>query len=158
MAEAASALLSDAVTAWVPALTAGAMNVQESKLPLTSATQDVAMLLPSKVKVMGLFGAKPRPLIPALLPTVPLVAFRLMAGSTVYVASAELVYVVSNAVTVWDPAVASGTVKAQRKLPFASLVQDVASLSSSKPKAMGLCGAKPPPRTTSLLPTAPAVQ
>jgi hypothetical protein len=157
MAEAESALLSDAVTAWVPALTAGAMNVQESKLPSTSATQDVAMLLPSKVKVMGLFGAKPRPLSPTLPPTVPLVELRLMAGSTVYVASAELMYVVSNAVTVWDPAVASGTVNTQRKLPFASLVQDVASLSSSKPKAMGLFGAKPPPCTTALLPTAPAV-
>src|SRR5205085_8505550 len=98
MAEAESAVLSDAVTAWVPALTAGAMNVQASKLPLTSATQDVATLLPSKVTAMGLFGAKPRPLTPTLPPTVPLVDVRLMAGSTVYVSSAELMYVVSDAV------------------------------------------------------------
>jgi hypothetical protein len=59
------------------------VNAQALKLPVASVVQDVATLLPSKVKVMGLFGAKLRPLTHSLLPIVPLVEFRLMAGSTV---------------------------------------------------------------------------
>src|SRR5919204_4289311 len=98
------------------------MNVQESKLPSESVTQPVAMGLPSKVRAMGLFGAKPRPLTAGLLPTVPLVALTLMLGLTVKGTSTPSVYVLSIAATVWDPPVASGTVKGQRKLPFASLV------------------------------------
>jgi hypothetical protein len=73
-------LASDAVTAWVPAAASGTVNVQELKLPVASVVQDVATLLPSKVKVMGLFGAKPRPLTAALLPTAPALGVRPMGG------------------------------------------------------------------------------
>jgi hypothetical protein len=133
------------------------MNVQESKLPFASAAQDVATGLPSKVRAMGLFGAKPWPLTAWLLPTVPLVALTLMLGLTVKVAETPFVKVLSSAVRVWAPATVSGTMKGQRKPPFASLVHGGPwALSSSKPKAMGLCGAKPLPMTTSRLSAAPA--
>jgi hypothetical protein len=59
------------------------VNAQALKLPVASVVQDVATLLPSKVKVMGLFGAKPPPLTPSMLPTVPPVEVRLMAGLAV---------------------------------------------------------------------------
>jgi hypothetical protein len=50
---------------------------------LELVTQSVATLLPSKVKVMGTYGAKPRPLTAALLPATPARGVRLMAGLTV---------------------------------------------------------------------------
>jgi hypothetical protein len=59
------------------------VNAQDLKVPIASAAQDVETLLPSKVTVMGPRGAKPRPLTAALLPTVPPVKFRLMAGLAV---------------------------------------------------------------------------
>jgi hypothetical protein len=59
------------------------VNAQALKLPVASVVQDVATLLPSKVKVMGLFAAKPLPLTPSLLPKVPPVEVRLMAGLAV---------------------------------------------------------------------------
>jgi hypothetical protein len=40
----------------------------------------VATLLPSKVKVMGAYGAKPLPLTAMLLPTLPALELRLMDG------------------------------------------------------------------------------
>jgi hypothetical protein len=49
------------------------------KLPVASAVQDVATLLPSKVTVMGP-AAKPRPLTAALLPTGPALGIRPMSG------------------------------------------------------------------------------
>src|SRR5919109_720310 len=89
------------------------------------------------------------------LPTVPAVAFRLMAGVTVYIAQAEF-SLLSDAVTVWIPAVLAGTVNAQwRKLPLASVVQSVETLLPSKLTVMGSNDAKPLPLTAAPLPTAP---
>ena len=76
-------MLSDAATLWIPAGAAGTVNAQALKLPVTSAVQDVATLLPSKVKVMGLYAAKPLPLTATLLPATPALRVRLMAGVTV---------------------------------------------------------------------------
>jgi hypothetical protein len=59
------------------------VNAQALKLPVALVVQDVATLLPSKVKAMVSCGAKPLPLTAALLPTVPPVKFRLMAGVAV---------------------------------------------------------------------------
>jgi hypothetical protein len=76
--------LSVAATVWIPAVAvAGTVNVQLLKLPLPLAVQDVETLLPSKVKAMGAFGAKPLPLTVALLPTAPALVARLRAGLTV---------------------------------------------------------------------------
>src|SRR2546421_2270145 len=66
----------------------------------------------------------------------------------------------SDAATVWVPAIAGGTVNAQEsKLPVALVMQVVGSLTltPSKVNVMGLCGAKPLPPTASALPTAPEV-
>ena len=82
-AEAKFPLLSVAVTVWVPAVAAGTVNAQGLKLPLASVVQDVATLLPSKVRVMVPFALKPLPLTAALLPTTPALEVRLMAGLTV---------------------------------------------------------------------------
>src|SRR5437763_9902678 len=66
-----------------------------------------------------------------VLPTAPAVAFRLKAGPMVYMAEAEVMP--SDAVTVWGPSVASGTVYAQeRTLPLASAMQDVETVLPSK--------------------------
>jgi hypothetical protein len=73
------------------------VNVQELKLPFASATQDVATLLPSKVTAMVLFGVKPLPLTPTVLPPAPALGLRLMAGLTVYLAAAEFGYIAQAA-------------------------------------------------------------
>src|SRR5437764_14990723 len=59
--EAELALLSDAVTVWVPPISGGGVNAQPLKLPLPLAVQ-VETALPSTAKVTVLFGAKPLPL------------------------------------------------------------------------------------------------
>jgi hypothetical protein len=141
------------------------VNAQELKLPVASATQDVATLLPSNVTAMVLFGAKPLPLTPAVPPTAPALGLRLMAGVTVYVATAEFGKVAQaafrllpDAVTVWVPADAGGTANAQElKRPFASVVQNAGTLAPSTVTAMVSFGAKPLPLTVALLPTAPAL-
>src|SRR5919204_4147511 len=90
------------------------------------------------------------------LPTVPAVAFRLMAGVTVYIAQAEF-SLLSDAVTVWIPAVLAGTVNAQGlKLPSASVVQSVETLLPSKVTVTVAFALKPLPLIAALLPTAPA--
>jgi hypothetical protein len=64
----------------------------------------------------------------------------------------------SDAVTVCDPAATVGTVNVQElKLPVPSATQSVATLRPSKLTAMVLFGAKPLPLTASPLPTAPAL-
>jgi hypothetical protein len=126
----------DAVTVWGPAVAAGTVNAQGLKLPVASAVQSVATLLRSKVKAMVLNGAKPLPLTAALLPATPALGVRLMAGLTVYIAAAEFA-LVSDAVTVWGPPGAAGTVNAQLllagRLPLSSVVQvpDVLSAAPS---------------------------
>jgi hypothetical protein len=82
-AEAEYVVPSDAVTMWIPVVTAGTVNAQGLKLPFASVVQDVETLLPSKVKVMVAFALKPRPLIAVLLPPAPELGVRLMAGLTV---------------------------------------------------------------------------
>jgi hypothetical protein len=140
LVEAKFALLSVAVTVWIPAVTAGTVNVQLRKLPLASAVQDVETLLPSKVKAIVVFAWKPLPLTAALLPAAPALAVRPMAGLTVKVVMPE--YVPSDAVTGWIPAGAAGTVNPQElKLPLASAVQIVATLLPSKLTVMGAFGA-----------------
>jgi hypothetical protein len=62
IAEAEFALVSDAVTVWVPLVSGGGVNTQERKVPPPSALQFLETGLPSTRKVMVLFGAKPRPL------------------------------------------------------------------------------------------------
>ena len=59
------------------------VKTQALKLPVASAGQTVATLLPPVVKAMGLFAAKPLPLTTSLLPAAPALALRLMAGVTV---------------------------------------------------------------------------
>jgi hypothetical protein len=59
------------------------VKTQGPKLPVASAGQDVATSVPSKVKLTGLFAAKPLPLTTSLLPAAPALALRLMAGVTV---------------------------------------------------------------------------
>jgi hypothetical protein len=98
IAEAEYAVPSDAVTVWIPALVAGTVNAQKLTLPLASAVQDVATLLPSKVTAMVLNGAKPLPLTAAVLPPGPALGIRLMAELTVKGALPE--YVPSDTVTV----------------------------------------------------------
>ena len=98
IAEAEYVAPSDAVTVWSPAATAGTVNAQKLTLPLASAVQDVATLLPSKVTAMVLNGAKPLPLTAAVLPPGPALGIRLMAELTVKVALPE--YVPSDTVTV----------------------------------------------------------
>ena len=71
---------SDAVTVWVPPVSGGTVNAQGLKLPVASVVQDVATLLPSKVRVMVPFALKPLPLTAALLPATPALGARLMAG------------------------------------------------------------------------------
>jgi hypothetical protein len=56
------------------------VNAQELKLPVASAVQDVATLLPSTLKVMVPWGTKPRPLTVMLLPPGPAPGVRLMDG------------------------------------------------------------------------------
>jgi hypothetical protein len=102
---------SDAVTGWLPAVTAGTVNAQKLRLPLALVAQDVATLLPLNLTVMGANGAKPLPLTAAVLPPAPALGIRLMAELTVKVALPE--YVPSDTVTVWGPAVVAGTVNAQ---------------------------------------------
>jgi hypothetical protein len=71
---------SDAVTVWVPPVSAGTVNAQLLKLPLASALQSVETGLPSTRKVMVACGTKPRPLTAMLLPPAPALGVRLMAG------------------------------------------------------------------------------
>jgi hypothetical protein len=52
-------------------------------LPVASAVQNVATLLPSKRKAMVLYGVKPLPLTAAPLPPVPALGIRLMTRMTV---------------------------------------------------------------------------
>jgi hypothetical protein len=59
------------------------VNAQALKLPVASVVQDVETLPPSKVKVIVSFRAKPLPFTAAVLPTVPALGVRSMAGSTV---------------------------------------------------------------------------
>jgi hypothetical protein len=88
------------------------VNAQGLKLPVALVVQDVATLLPSKVTVMPPFALKPLPLTATLLPTTPALGARLMAGVTVYVAEAAFAFL-SDAVTVWVPAVAAGMANTQ---------------------------------------------
>jgi hypothetical protein len=93
------------------------MNAQALKLPLASVVQGMpasavtGTLLPPKIKPMVLCGAKPLPFIATLLPTGPTLGVRLMPRVIVKVALPE--YVPSDAVTVWGPAVVTGTVNVQ---------------------------------------------
>ena len=99
------------------------------------------------------------PLTAALLPAAPALEARLMAGVTVKVEVVVPALVPSDAVTVWGPAGAAGTVNAQAlKLPVASVVQDVATLLPLKLMVMEANGAKPRPLTTAVLRTVPAFE
>ena len=131
IAEAEFVLLSVAITVWGPAVTAETVNRQSLKLPVASAVQVGVLggVVPSKVKVMGLPATKPVPLTATVLltaPAVPVFGVRVMARLTVKVAVAEY-GVPSDTVTVWEPAVAAGTVNAQLlvvgRLPLAFVVQ-----------------------------------
>jgi hypothetical protein len=94
-------------------------------LPVASAVQNV-VTLPSKVKAMVLDGVKPLPLIAAPLPAGPALGIRLMTRMTVPAPALGIrlragltakvalpVYVPSDTVTVWMPAVVAGTVNVQ---------------------------------------------
>jgi hypothetical protein len=157
---------------------AGGTVKAQSKRPIASVTQVLGSLtlVPSKVRVMGLCGAKPAPPTGSLLPTTPESGFRPMPGrrkslasglvavpefvslaaaAFVKVTEAEFV-VLSDAVTAWGPAAATGTVNAQKlKLPVASAGHDVATLLPSKVTVMVPWGTKPRPLTAALLPTGP---
>jgi hypothetical protein len=87
------------------------MNAQGLKLPAASVSQSVAISLSLEVNLMVLFGAKPLPIIAALLPTTPELGVRLTAGSTVYVPEAESPWG-SVAVTVCFPTLAAGMMNA----------------------------------------------
>ena len=93
-------LLPEAVTVWGPAAAAGTANAQALKLPVASVVQDVPTLLPSKVKSIVSYGAKPLPLTATLLPTAPALRVRLMVGFGLTVKVALPEYVPSDAVTV----------------------------------------------------------
>jgi hypothetical protein len=165
-------LVSDAATAWDPLTAAGTVKKQ-LKRPIASVTQVLGSLTltRSKVKVMGLCGAKPAPPTSSLLPTEPEVGVRPMPGVPGLVAVPEFVSlaaaafvkiaaaaftVLSDAVRAWGPAAATGTWNAQDlKLPVASAVQDVETLLPSKAKVMVPWGTKPRPLTAALLPTGP---
>jgi hypothetical protein len=144
-------------TTWVPAIVAG--TAQALKLPVASVVQDEETLLPSKVKVILSFRAKPVPLTAALLPTASILV---MAGLTVKVALVVPAVVPSDAVTVWSPAVAAGTANAQLllagRLPLASVVQmpDVLSWVPSSVTVRVLPALKLLPHSLTVLPTVPA--
>src|SRR4051812_40799372 len=118
----------------MPAVAAGTVNAQAffvGRLPLSSAVQ-VLSLVPSNMTVILLPGLKLLPLRLTALLTSPALGLRLMAGLAVKLAEAEFA-LPFDAVTVWDPAGAAGTVNAQElKLPVASVVQSVATLVPSK--------------------------
>jgi hypothetical protein len=128
---------SDAVTVWIPAATAGTVNAQALKLPIALVAHCVETLVPAKVTVMMAFASKPLPFIATRLPTRPARGVRLMDRVTVKVALPA--YVPYDAVTVWGPAGAAGTLNAQwlvaGRLPLASVVQRPVVLSTAPPKA-----------------------
>jgi hypothetical protein len=154
-------LLSAAATVWGTAAAdaAGTVNVQGLKLPVASVVQDVETLPPSKVTLILSLRAKPLPLTAALLPALPALEARLMAGVTVKVEVVVPAVVPSDAVTVWGPAGAAGTLNVQALTPpLALVVQDVATLLPLKFTVMGANDAKPLPLTVTLLPTGPALE
>src|SRR5437868_6631916 len=106
---------------------------QPLRRPLALAWQlGVVTLLPSKLTVMALSGAKPLRLTVAVLRAAAVLGLRLRDGLTVKVAVP--VYVPSDTVNVWSPPVAAGMVNVQLlSLPLASAVQlpDVLSFSPS---------------------------
>jgi hypothetical protein len=160
LAEAEFSLPFDAVTVWGPAVTAGTVKAQALKLPVASVVQSVTTLWPSKVKAIVLYGAKPLPLTATLLPTGPALEVRLMAALTVKVALSESVPF--DAVTVWGPAGAAGTVNVQllvvARLPLSSAVQvpDVLSGVPSNVTVRLLLASKLLPLSVTVLPTVPA--
>ncbi len=114
-------------------------------------------LAPLKVRAMVEVAAKPEPVKVAELPTEPEVGELLTAEVTVKAVEAELVP--SLTATVWAPAVAAGTVKAQEKLPLALEEQAAEKDRAAPPKVrvMACEAMKPVPLTVVLLPTAPEV-
>jgi hypothetical protein len=78
VAEAEFAMPSDAVTVWVPPVSGGGENAQLTP-PLAVEVQ-VETGLPSTVKVMVLFGAKPPPLTATRGPSELRRGVRLMSG------------------------------------------------------------------------------
>jgi hypothetical protein len=109
----------------MPATAVGTVNAQSffaGSLPLSSVVQvpDVLSGVPSNVTVRLLLALKLLPLSVMVLPTAPAAGFRLMAGATVKPAEAEwkkrteaTFVLLSDAVTVWVPEVAAGTVNTQ---------------------------------------------
>src|SRR5437763_1334564 len=143
----------------MPAVAAGTVNAQAffvGRLPLSSAVQ-VLSLVPSNMTVILLPGLKLLPLRVTALPTAPALGVRLMTGVAAKLAEAEFA-LVSDAVTVWGPAGAAGTVNGQAlKLPLALVLQDVATLLPSKVTVMVAFALKPLPLTAAVLPTTPAL-
>src|SRR5919197_6316890 len=93
-----------------------------------------------------------------VLPATPAVTFRLIPpGVTVYSIQAECSP--SDTVTLWSPRLACGTVNPQgRKVPFRSVLQSVATFSSSKVTLMESFFSKPSPVTVARPPTGPSLE
>src|SRR5947209_3649532 len=101
-----------AVTMWAPGSASGTVNAQLLRLPTALAWQSVETWWLPKVTVRRLFGVKPLPLTAAPLPTGPLLGVRVMPGLRTKRPEAEFA-VSSDAVTVWVPGPAAGTVNVQ---------------------------------------------
>ena len=127
------------------------------------AWQGVATLLPSKVTVTVSFSLKPLPTTVAVLPTEPPSVIISTDGVTLKCVASENP-LSSITVSLWLPALASGTSNSQSKLPLAPEVQALplssvrATVVSPKAKVMGRNDEKPVPLTETLLSTAPSVK
>src|SRR5919199_239972 len=136
------------------------MNAQAffaGRLPLSSVVQlpVVLSLVSSNLTVRLLLGGKLLPLSVTVLPATPAVKLRLMPGPTVKSTQAECSP--SDTFTLWDPALASGTLNPQGpKLPLRSVLQCVETLWPSKVTVTVSFASKPLPVTAARSPTAPS--
>lgn len=116
----------------------------------------VTTVAPLKVIETTDVPAKPLPATVTVIPAGPEVGVSVIAGVTVNVADGVLVP--SEAVTVWAPAVAVGTVKVAEKLPAAFVVTVAGAVVCVAPAnfiVMVASGMKLVPVTVTVVPTCP---
>src|SRR5919199_262514 len=118
----AECLPSDTVTLWLPVVACGTVNPQGRKVPSRSVLQFVETLFPSKVTLTVSFFSKPLPVTVARPLTGPSSEVSSTDGLTLK--RVESWNPLSSiALTLWLPAVASGTSNSQSKSPLAPVVQ-----------------------------------
>jgi hypothetical protein len=159
VAEADLELPSVITTVWAPTAEAGTVNVAPANEPVAPVLVVPPRLTdtPLNFAVNAEDPEKPVPDTVTVIPTLPLVGLKVIAGLTVNVAVAALA-LASVAVTVLPPLTAAGTVKVQLKDPKASVVTvegTVTIVVLTNFTVTVLEAAKPDPDTVTVEPTIP---